>query len=81
MCLTSALAYHDLTTINPWQYEIAIERSSKVIITEYPPIKLLYFSQKQGKKNVGQNQVITYYFNVDKCKNCAKKNGCYKEDA
>ncbi|MBU3147005.1 transposase, partial [Clostridium sp. CF012] len=36
---------------------------------------------KQGKKNVGQNQVITYYFNVDKCKNCAKKNGCYKEDA
>ena len=36
---------------------------------------------KQGKKSVGRNQVITYYFNVDKCKNCAKKNGCYKEDA
>jgi transposase len=37
--------------------------------------------RKQGKKNVGKNQVITYYFDVDKCKNCAKKNGCYKEDA
>ncbi len=36
---------------------------------------------KQGKKNASKNQVITYYFNVDKCKNCAKKNGCYKEDA
>lgn len=36
---------------------------------------------KQGKKNVGQNQVLTYYFDVEKCKNCAHKNGCYKEGA
>ena len=34
---------------------------------------------KQGKKNVGKSQAITYYFNVEKCKNCAQKNGCYKE--
>ncbi|WP_055667707.1 IS1182 family transposase [Desnuesiella massiliensis] len=34
---------------------------------------------KQGKKNLGQNQVITYYFDVEKCKNCDKRNGCYKE--
>jgi len=52
LCLTSALAYHDLTTINPWQYEIAIERCSKVIIPEYPPIKLVYFSQKQLKTGI-----------------------------
>jgi len=36
---------------------------------------------KQGKKNVGKNQVITYYFNVEKCKNCVHKDGCYKEGA
>ena len=36
---------------------------------------------KHGKKNVGKNQSITYYFDVDKCKNCAQKNACYKEDA
>ena len=36
---------------------------------------------KQGRKNVGKNQTITYYFNVDNCKNCPKKNGCYKEGA
>jgi len=36
---------------------------------------------KQGKKNVSQNQVLTYYFNVEKCKNCDHKNGCYKEGA
>ncbi|MCJ7689484.1 MAG: transposase, partial [Clostridiaceae bacterium] len=36
---------------------------------------------KQGKKNIGPNQVLTYYFDVEKCKNCAHKNGCYKEGA
>ena len=33
----------------------------------------------QGKKNVGQNQVEAYYFDVEKCKSCPLKNGCYKE--
>ena len=35
----------------------------------------------QGKKNVGTNQVETYYFDVEKCKSCPFKNGCYKEGA
>ena len=34
-----------MTTNNPWQYEIAIERSSKGVIQDYPPIKLIYFSK------------------------------------
>lgn len=33
----------------------------------------------QGKKNIQTNQVITYYFDVEKCKNCPLKQGCYKE--
>jgi transposase len=33
----------------------------------------------QGKKNVGNNQVDTYYFDVEKCKSCPLKEGCYKE--
>jgi len=35
----------------------------------------------QGKKNSGANQVETYYFDVEKCKACPLKNGCYKEGA
>ncbi|NJR76062.1 MAG: IS1182 family transposase [Scytonema sp. CRU_2_7] len=35
----------------------------------------------QGKKNVGTNQTETYYFDVEKCKTCPLKNGCYKEGA
>ena len=47
LCLTSALAYYDLTTYNPWQYEIAIERTKKITLPDYPPIKLVYFSNNQ----------------------------------
>jgi transposase len=34
---------------------------------------------RQGKKNFGTNQTDTYYFDVEKCKTCPLKNGCYKE--
>ena len=33
---------------------------------------------RQGKKNVATNQVHTYYFDVEKCKSCSLKDGCYK---
>ena len=46
LCLKSALAYHELTTYNPWQYEVAIERNCNIIVPEYPPIKLIYFSKE-----------------------------------
>ena len=36
---------------------------------------------KQGKKNIGKNQRITYYFDVEKCKQCSKRDGCYKESS
>lgn len=36
---------------------------------------------RQGKKGVGANQVDTYYFDVDKCKRCPLREGCYKEGA
>jgi len=36
---------------------------------------------RQGKKDDGTNQTETYYFDVEKCKTCSFKNGCYKPDA
>jgi hypothetical protein len=35
----------------------------------------------QGKKGVGKNQVVTYYFDIEQCKKCPLKEGCYKEGA
>ncbi|MDQ0879836.1 hypothetical protein QFZ73_000847 [Peribacillus sp. V2I11] len=36
---------------------------------------------RQGKKDVATNQTDTYYFDVEKCKICPFKEGCYKEGA
>lgn len=36
---------------------------------------------RQGKKGVGDNQTDTYYFDVEKCKRCPLREGCYKEGA
>ncbi|MCZ2846171.1 MAG: IS1182 family transposase [Candidatus Bathyarchaeota archaeon] len=36
---------------------------------------------KTGKKNTNRNQTMTYYFDIEKCKVCPQKEGCYKEGA
>ncbi len=36
---------------------------------------------RTGKKNVGDNQKDTYYFDIEKCKRCPLREGCYKEGA
>ena len=36
---------------------------------------------RQGKKNRGKNQADTYYFDIEKCKTCPLKDGCYKPGA
>lgn len=36
---------------------------------------------RTGTKNVGKNQKDTYYFDIEKCKQCPFKEGCYKEGA
>lgn len=36
---------------------------------------------RHGKKNISENQRDTYYFDIEKCKRCPFKEGCYKEGA
>ena len=36
---------------------------------------------RTGKKNQSTNQKITHFFDVEKCKVCPSKAGCYKEGA
>lgn len=69
LCLTSALAYYDLTTYNPWQYEIAIERTKKVTLPGYPPIKLVYFSSKQLDLGIIETEIdghIVRIYDIEK---------------
>jgi predicted transcriptional regulator of viral defense system len=47
-CLFTALAYHDLTTYNPPEFNIAIDRDAyKPVLPEYPPVKVFYFSKER----------------------------------
>lgn len=36
---------------------------------------------KQGKKDGAWNQTWTYYFDIEKCKTCVRREGCYKDGA
>lgn len=36
---------------------------------------------RQGKKNVGTNQTDSYFFDIEKCKACPLRDGCYKQGA
>lgn len=36
---------------------------------------------RQGKKGQGKNQALVFFFDVEKCRTCSRRNGCYKEGA
>ena len=44
LCMYSAWSYYALATQIPLSYCIAIERSRKVVLPEYPPIELFFLS-------------------------------------
>jgi predicted transcriptional regulator of viral defense system len=46
LCLFSAWHYYDLTTYVPFEHHVAIEKSLKILLPEYPPIKLYYWDKK-----------------------------------
>ena len=36
---------------------------------------------RQGKKGQGKNQCQVFFFDIDKCRTCSRKEGCYKDGA
>ena len=36
---------------------------------------------RQGKKGQGKNQALVFFFDVEKCRTCSKRNGCYLRNA
>ncbi len=44
-CLFSAAAHHDLTTFVSSEYHLAVPKKYKVVLPEYPPIKLYYWEE------------------------------------
>lgn len=46
LCLYSAWTFHELTTQIPQAYNIAVERSRRITLPDFPPIELSFMSQK-----------------------------------
>ena len=54
LCLYSAWSHHELTTQIPQAYYIAVERSRKIILPDFPPIELSFMSRNAY-------ELFTYY--------------------
>lgn len=65
ICLLSALAFYNLTTVKPMEVSIAVSKKRKVVIPEYPPVKIYYFNDSvfdTGKieQRIGNNSFLIY---------------------
>ncbi|MBM7556071.1 type IV toxin-antitoxin system AbiEi family antitoxin domain-containing protein [Halanaerobacter jeridensis] len=70
ICLLSALSYYDITTYNHFEYYIAIHRKDyKPKLPDYPPIKVIYFKEKQfeiGIKEIELNNKTVKIYDLEK---------------
>lgn len=64
ICLTSALAYHDLTTFNPSFVSVAIRKGSRVPVVYYPPAKFFIFNQAAFESGVETARVGDFVFKI-----------------
>jgi len=68
-CLLTAGAQYDLTTFSASAYHVAIPRKAKVILPEYPPIKLYYWNEtayQLGRTTVSLNGTVLPIYDKEK---------------
>ncbi len=63
------------------KYEDKFDYNKDADMFVCPAGHLAIQKSRNGARNVNTNQVFTYYFDVEKCKNCPLKEGCYKDGA
>ena len=64
ICLTSALAYHELSTINPNEVTVAVPQNTDKFNLEYPPIKVFYFSDKVYSYGIDEKSTASGDFRI-----------------
>ena len=60
VCMYSAWAYYELTTKLPPDICIAIEKKRKVILPDYPPVALYYWSQSVFELGISEREIEGY---------------------
>ena len=69
VCLLSALSYHDLTTFNPPEVTLAVERGRRLPRVEHPPLHIVFFSARTfrpGIEEVSINRHRVRMYSVEK---------------
>jgi len=66
ICMGTALSFYELTTWNPPDIHIAIPHGRKIVLPDYPPVKLYYFTgvffeTGQTKITLDSGQQISIY--------------------
>lgn len=64
VCMYSAWAYYELTTKLPPDICIAIEKKRKVILPDYPPVALYYWSQSVFELGISEREIEGYKVRV-----------------
>jgi predicted transcriptional regulator of viral defense system len=57
LCLLSAASLYELTTFIPKNYELAISNKSKIVLPNYPPIKLYFWSKKRYELGIIKKEI------------------------
>jgi predicted transcriptional regulator of viral defense system len=67
ICMTSALAYHRLSTVNPSQIEMAVPRDHRKPVVAYPPIRFYEFrDMTTGLERVRRRGAELRIFNAER---------------
>ena len=54
ICLTSAVAYYELTTFNPSYITVAVPHNTPAFKLDYPPIQVYYFPHKYYETGIDE---------------------------
>ena len=57
LCLYSAWYYYQLTTQIPVEHYVAMEKSRKVVLPDYPLIKICYWTQKMYETGIIEREI------------------------
>jgi predicted transcriptional regulator of viral defense system len=57
VCLLSALRFHGLTTQNPFEVWMAVPHKAWRPVVEYPPLRLVFLSQRMLASDIEEHQV------------------------
>jgi len=57
ICLTSALQFHQLTTVSPWRIHLMLPRGARPPRIEHPPIALVYASESTYREGIEEHPI------------------------